>query len=93
MARDQHKMMLPDTWTELTAGDAATITFQVLSGQIEVRGRPDGTPPAASESGLRYVTGAGELAVSMNILFARGDCVRLFGRSVKFQSEVLIDHG
>ena len=93
MARDQHMIVLTEPgWTELTDGDAQTVTFQVLTGAIEVRGTPDATPPAVGTRGLVYNSGGGELAVSMSVLFARGDCKRLFARPVQPQSEVMIDH-
>lgn len=92
MARNQEKLMLvQDAWTELTDSNATEVTFQVLHGAAYVRGTPDATAPVET-FGLLYGTGKGELAVSMNELFAAGDCVRLWARAVDFQTEVYVDH-
>ncbi|KUP93874.1 hypothetical protein [Tritonibacter horizontis] len=82
----------PDTWTELTSGDAlAGAKFQALDGVIAVRRGTD-AQPAAAETGWRYGTGQGERVSDLSdISGAAGN--RLWGKSLGHTHvEVMVDH-
>lgn len=54
---------LTETWTNVLSGLATNVAFQVRrNGPVEVKGTASGTPPTASEAGMFYNLGQGELS-------------------------------
>jgi hypothetical protein len=95
MPRDQHHTILStDAYAELTDGPVSNVlSFQVLTGTIEVRGTAsDGSQPDASLRGARITAPFGEFSTTMEKLFPSGGKTRLWARAIEFQSEAWIDH-
>ena len=82
------------TWTQLTANDVTSITFQNISKyRIEVMGTVGATPPAVS--GFAYIPAEGELNVLMTDLFPGvSGANRVWGRASLYDGvlSVLVSH-
>jgi hypothetical protein len=99
MSRVQALVVCPaGVWTELTAANATTVTFQVIGGSIEVRGAVGATPPTGNVRGYRYharpdgkQSEQGELRLTLADLAAGAN--RLYARPINGRpAKVLVDH-
>jgi hypothetical protein len=99
MPRIQELVVCPkDVWTELTNSNTSAVTFQVISGSIEVRGTAGAVPPAANSHGYRYhahVTSDQEGQNQVKLVltdFAVG-ANRLYARPINGRvAKVVVDH-
>lgn len=98
MARDQAVVECPPgVWTELTDSDVTQITFQVLTGVVEIRAT-DGTAPSASDRGFLYRSDGyeyheGELRISVSDLAEATGVDRVFARPLNARpAKLIVDH-
>lgn len=92
MPKVQTPMHIPrDTWVEITANDVTNITFQILSGRVEIL-RGAEIPPADDASGWIYATGTGERNLPLDQL-SHAPGGRVWMRALSTSgAKVLIDH-
>ncbi len=92
MPRQQAHIEVTTDWTQLTDGDATTITFQATTGPVEIR-RGSSATPADSAKGFRYGTGQGERDLAVASLAPASSGQRVWGRSLTANTEtVVVDH-
>lgn len=92
MARNQDTVTLTSGWTQLTNADATAISFQVLSGSIQIRVTATDTPPADTDQGWSYGAGQasqGELVRNLSDYANAISSGRVFARG---PGTVLVDH-
>ena len=99
MARNQEVVVCePNVWTQLTNDDVSEITFQVLSGAVEVRATVGATAPAATDRGYFYRNDGrsdheGELRVGIDVFAEAAGANRMYARPVNGRSaRVIVDH-
>lgn len=94
-ARDQELVECNESdWTELTAGDVTTLTFQVQDNPTWIRFTTGSAPASSVKSGLMYGRGQGEANVPVASLANLSGADRAFGRTVEGfgASKVWVDH-
>lgn len=94
MPRNAIVDLAPSIWTELTDGDATSVSFQILSGGAPVRlaATSSGTPPTSTDAVFSYPVGSGETNQSIADLFLGvSGAVRLWAFAGQF-SKVSISH-
>lgn len=98
MAQNMHKKLFTTdefnqkSWVELTNSDAAEVSFQVLTGLVEVVATVGAVPPSSDAVGWQYPTKSGELKEPMATFSNAEGASRLFARALAFPSEILTDH-
>lgn len=91
MARDQATIECPKgVWTQLTNGDASSITFAVLRGRVYIRYTTDATTPTAAY-GVPYSEGQGE-SKAVSELVALSGADRVWALSPLGTALVYVDH-
>lgn len=69
MPRNTTLSLPEDVWTELTANDVASITFQNLGGHFILVKATTGAAPTDDSASIRYNPGQGERNVLLSDLF------------------------
>ena len=92
MARNQEPINVPyNEWVELTNSDITEITFQVLSGQVEIRVAGSDEPDADAR-GWSYIKRDASRRINLTDIAAAGG-TRLWAHGVGYPySKVLVDH-
>jgi hypothetical protein len=102
MARDQVAVTCPPgVWTQLTNSDATAISFQVLTGSVQVRATVGATAPGAQAAGYVYhasvtadsQTLAGLIGTTVATLAKVSGANRLYARPINGRpAVVIVDH-
>ena len=92
MARNTTLNLTAETWTELTGGDVASLTFQNKGGHhILVKGGATAALPTDADGALRYNPGQGERNARLSDLFPGLAAVRVFAYC-DFGVPVVVSH-
>ena len=93
-ARNDDVAAIKQDWVELTAGDVTNITFQNKgSDQIIVLGTIGSVKPAASDKGIAYASGKGEVNTAIADLFLGiASPNRLWVWGTSSASDVFVSH-
>ena len=99
MARNQVVVECPpNVWTQLTNDDVTDITFQVLTGAVEVRATAGANAPSATDRGYFYRNDGveyheGELRVPIASFGEAAGVNRLYARAKGGRTaKVIVDH-
>ena len=92
MAKNQQVVSV-NGWTQLTNADVTAITFQVLTTPVFIRFTTDETEPSASDEGILYQAGEGELNKSISDLTNLASADRVWARNATPDvARVYVDH-
>lgn len=95
MAQNQQTVFVTNAaYTQLTNADAASITFQVLSGAVYIRYTTDTTAPAATLYGALYRANEGALKQDIADLTYLTNADRVWARAAEGSTTatVYVDH-
>ena len=92
MAQNQVTITCPaGTWTQLATG-VTEISFEALSGPIEIRGTVGATPPDDSDNGWSYPQRTGYLKKPLSDLFYAAGIDTVYARPLNdVTTTVLVD--
>ena len=93
MAQNQVTITCPaGTWTQLATG-VTEISFEALSGPIEIRGTVGATPPSDSDNGWSYPQRSGERQMQLSDLFYTAGINTVYARPLNdVTTTVLVDN-
>lgn len=83
------KITVTNVWTQLTGGDATTITFVPMDGDIIVRATTGSAPAETEHSGIPYIRGQRELKRTITELSHTASVDRVFAKASGFNQVIV----